>query len=58
MTTIPLSQAMYMAGVYWTDSEFERELKFIQWIADRKYIISRGYVEVADREVDVLIFEE
>jgi hypothetical protein len=58
MIKIPLSQVMHMAGIYWSDSDFERELKFLDWIADRKYRICSEVTEVADDAIDVLIIKE
>jgi hypothetical protein len=58
MVKIPLSQVMHMAGVYWSDSDFERELKFLDWIADRKYRICSQSAPVPDDDIDVLIIEE
>ena len=58
MITLTVEQALSMAGVYASDSDIERDLKFCQWIADRKYRICERENASADDHVDVLIIKE
>lgn len=58
MLKINLEQAYRMAGVYTSDSDFERDVKFMHWIAGRKYVVtSSSDTGVAD-DVEILIIKE
>ena len=58
MIKLTVKQALNMAGVYPSDSAMERDLKFFQWIADRKYRICTEENIGADDQIDLLIIKE
>jgi len=59
MIVIPLSTAFLQAGCEPGDDEMTRDLKFLQWIQERKYqIINTGaLVEVPD-DLEILLIKE
>jgi hypothetical protein len=58
MIKLTVEQALNMAGVCPSDSAMERDLKFFQWIADRKYKICAAENIGADDQIDLLIIKE
>jgi hypothetical protein len=58
MIRFTMQQALHMAGVYQEDSDFEQDLKFQNWIADRKYCILDQDDSVDSSDVEVIIIKE
>ena len=58
MLRVTLEQAYRMAGVYDSDSDFERDLKFMHWIAGRKYAVTTDADSSVDPDVEILIKKE
>lgn len=55
-----------MAGIYTGDSDFERDVKFIQWIKGRKYRIvdstrrdfDDAVADALDQDIEILIIKD
>ena len=55
MIAVTLTEAMNMSGVDSNDSEFERDLKFQQWVGSRKYaVVSRDQSVAPDTELIII----
>ena len=59
MQLYTMNQVMSLAGIYCSDSEMERDLKFWQWIEDRKYRIVKNQTNNLDGStISIEILEE
>jgi len=57
MITLSLKQAYDRAGVYDTDSDMERDLKFAAWIQNQTYLVvsQDQAADINNHEIDILI---
>ena len=63
MEQITFKQAVGMAGIDSSDSDFEQDVKFLQWMGSRKYQIiapatNESLPDCIGSEVEILITKE
>lgn len=59
MIVMPLRTALLQAGVGPGDSDMEQDLRFLQWIHDRKFqIVDQGAITRVPDDLDLLLLKE
>lgn len=62
MEQFTFGQAQALAGIDSSDSDFERDIKFLQWVGSRKYQIidpiTNQSSDSVGLEVEILIIKE
>ena len=63
MEQITFERALALAGIDSSDSEFEQDIKFLQWMGNRKYQIivpatNESLPDGIGLEVEILIIKE